>query len=126
MPLKLAWALTVHKCQGDTLDRVRVDLGGCFAPGQAYVALSRARSAAGLQVVGFGDGAVRTDPAAVRFHDALAEGPGALGRFLAGAPMWWDPVVRGDGHDPAWRALFEAAPAFRGWVARHGPHSGGA
>ena len=121
VPLRLAWALTVHKCQGDTLDRVRVDLSGCFAPGQAYVALSRARSAAGLQVTGFGDGAVLTDPAAVRFHDALSAGPAALGRFLAGTPMWWDPVVRG-GHDSAWRALFEAAPAFRGWVARHGPH----
>jgi hypothetical protein len=100
-------------------------LGGAprLAPGQAYVALSRARSAAGLQVAGFGDGAVLTDPAAVRFHDALAAGPAALGAFLAGAPAWWEPVVQG-GHDPAWRALFEAAPAFRGWVARHGPAGG--
>ncbi len=41
MPLRLAWALTVHKSQGATLDRVRVDLAGCFAPGQA---LARARA----------------------------------------------------------------------------------
>jgi ATP-dependent DNA helicase PIF1 len=119
LPLKLAWALTIHKCQGDTLDRVRVDLSGCFSPGQAYVALSRARCTAGLQVVGFSETAVRTSPAAVAFHDALAEGQASLARFVSGVPMWWEPVVR-DGADPAWRALFESSPVFRDWLARHG------
>ncbi len=125
LPLKLAWALTIHKCQGGTLDRVRVDLAGCFSPGQAYVALSRARCTAGLQVVGFSESAVRTHPAAVAFHDALAEGPASLARFVAATPMWWDPVVRG-GADPAWRALFESSPVFRGWLARHGGAAAGA
>jgi ATP-dependent DNA helicase PIF1 len=49
IPLVHAWAVTIHKAQGLTLDDVRVDLGpGAFAPGQVYVALSRVRTMSGL------------------------------------------------------------------------------
>lgn len=47
-PVKLAWAVTVHKSQGLTFDKAIIDVGGAFAPGQVYVALSRLRSLDGL------------------------------------------------------------------------------
>lgn len=51
VPLRLAYAVTIHKAQGLTLDRVFIDFDrGMFAHGQAYVAFSRARSLEGLEI----------------------------------------------------------------------------
>ncbi|MDR1880951.1 MAG: helix-turn-helix domain-containing protein [Tannerellaceae bacterium] len=47
-PLRLAWAITIHKSQGLTFERAIIDTGGAFAPGQAYVALSRCTSLEGI------------------------------------------------------------------------------
>ncbi|GLI61449.1 hypothetical protein VaNZ11_003840, partial [Volvox africanus] len=74
VPLKLAWALTIHKCQGMSLDRVQISMRGIFATGQAYVALSRARSLEGLELMDWSDDCVKVDPCVVSFYRALQEG----------------------------------------------------
>ena len=52
IPLIAGWAMTVHKAQGMTLDNVIADSNECFAPGQTYVALSRAKKLSGMRVMG--------------------------------------------------------------------------
>ncbi len=74
-PLMLAWAVTIHKSQGKTLDNVLIDLGsGAFASGQVYVALSRCRSLEGIKLARpLRPSDIRCDPTIRRFYLALAE-----------------------------------------------------
>lgn len=71
LPLILAWAMSIHKSQGQTLERVKVDLGRVFEKGQAYVALSRATSLDGLQVLHFDPKKVQAHPKVVEWSKTL-------------------------------------------------------
>lgn len=75
-PIKLAWAITVHKSQGLTFDRAIVDVGKAFAPGQVYVALSRLRSLSGL-ILGtrINPSSISSDSAVIGFSDRQTEQP---------------------------------------------------
>ena len=74
IPLRPAWAITIHKSQGLTFDRVVVDAGRSFAPGQVYVALSRCRTLEGLSLLTpIPASACLSDPAVSDFTARLAD-----------------------------------------------------
>lgn len=75
-PVTLAWAVTIHKAQGATLDSAMVTLKNLWEPGQAYVAMSRVRSAAGLKVSSWDARSIIADPEVRSFH---AEMQNAIG-----------------------------------------------
>ncbi|KAM4068155.1 PIF1-like helicase [Hirsutella rhossiliensis] len=89
LPLILAWALSIHKAQGQTLERVTVNLGRVFEKGQAYVALSRATCQQGLRVLGFDKSKVMAHARVVDFYDKLysveqlSARPGNISDFIA-------------------------------------------
>ena len=72
-PLRLAWACTIHKSQGLTLDEALIDIRAAREPGQAYVALSRVRSLAGLHLKDMFQG-MFVSPEAIDFHRRVARG----------------------------------------------------
>lgn len=77
VPLRLAWAITVHKSQGMSLDAAEIDLRNAFTYGQGYVALSRVRSLQGMKVLGLNAQALLVDPRVVHkdgfFREASEE-----------------------------------------------------
>jgi len=69
LPLRLSWAITIHRSQGMSLDFADVDLGrDVFAPGQGYVALSRVRTLDGLRLSRFEPSGIRADPEVVEWY----------------------------------------------------------
>ena len=68
IPLKLAWAITIHKSQGMSIDYLKADLSKVFANGQVYVALSRARCKEGLELHGFSKNIVKADEKALSYY----------------------------------------------------------
>ena len=71
LPLRLAWAITIHKSQGMSLDAAQIDLSKTFTPGMGYVALSRVRSIDGLFLEGINAMAMRMHPAIYELDNVL-------------------------------------------------------
>ena len=72
VPLRLAWAFTIHKSQGVTLDLAQMDLGSnVFEYGQSYVGLSRIRTLDGLYLSGFNPQKIKTNPRVAAFYEGI-------------------------------------------------------
>jgi ATP-dependent exoDNAse (exonuclease V) alpha subunit len=71
VPLILAWAITIHKSQGLTLDKISCDLSDSFTAGQSYVALSRARNLEGIFIQSINYDRIITNPDAVNFYNKI-------------------------------------------------------
>jgi ATP-dependent DNA helicase PIF1 len=115
LPLSLASAITVHKSQGMSLDGVVIDLQDTFAPGQAYVAISRAMRIRGLQILNYRSECVRTNPLVVGFSAAISSG--SVSEFLETVPMWWAPIV--NHYNPDWKTIYNRSPSFRSLEIAH-------
>ena len=70
IPLKIAYAISIHKCQGSSLDCVEIDLGEVFEYGQAYVALSRVKSLEGLSIIDINYKKIMAHPLAVQYYQS--------------------------------------------------------
>lgn len=105
LPLRLAWAITVHKSQGMTLDAAVIDLTGAFEYGQGYVALSRVRSLEGLYLSGWNRRSLEVHPD-VLVHDEKfrAQSEDAVEAFLHVSSSEYEELVeqfvRAAGGDP--------------------------
>jgi ATP-dependent DNA helicase PIF1 len=119
IPLKVAYAITIHKSQGATLDSALVDIGSStFEFGQAYVALSRVKSLEGLYVWKLDPRKIRCHPAVVEFYTGLASASTVSAPAAAATAADADPenpdFLQTADLSPAWRAITDpylASPA---------------
>lgn len=115
LPLRLAWAITVHKSQGMTLDAAHIDLRRAFAPGMGYVALSRVRRLEDLTLSGLNQTALEVSPEALQIDAELRLASDLARRqnaeVLADAQQRWDAPETSQEPD-------DSPPAVGAWAER--------
>ena len=120
-PLRLAWAVTIHKAQGLTFDHVVIDAADAFACGQIYVALSRCRTLEGIVLLNpIPDNALTNDAAVLAFTDSQPAIDEVQNRYQGAAKDYWIALCC---------SLFDFRPALqqlaamRTFVAKHPSYS---
>jgi hypothetical protein len=117
LPLRLAWAITIHKSQGMSLDAAEIDLSRSFTPGMGYVALSRVRSMDGVYLTGVNQMALAMHPMIFAFDTDLRASSEALANITDDAPdepePEPDPEVYIEAPAPYDEALFERLRSWR-------------
>jgi GTPase SAR1 family protein len=86
VPLRLAWAITIHKSQGMTLDAAEIELGDAFEPGMGYVALSRVRRLDGLKLMSLNPMALTVHPKILQNDHVFKESSAATVNYLQTVP----------------------------------------
>jgi ATP-dependent DNA helicase PIF1 len=117
LPLRLAWAITIHKSQGMSLDAAEMDLGKTFTPGMGYVALSRVRSLDGVYLSGINNIALQLQPEIFEFDIELRAASAALAKTVDDAD---DEAEESEALDtaPANPELYDALCSWRIKLAR--------
>jgi len=106
IPLRLAWAMTVHKSQGMSLDAAHMDLSNAFEYGQGYVALSRVKTLAGLSLAGLNERALQVHPEILEKDVLFRENSEAASEVFGNMPaedlarMHANFVQASGGHEP--------------------------
>ncbi len=122
-PLRLAWAITIHKSQGMSLDAAEIDLSRSFTPGMGYVALSRVRSIDGVYLAGINQMALAMHPQIFDFDAHLREASLALANITSNYEASEDEI---DSLDEAlcrklkdWRMLRAATDSVPAYIIAH-------
>jgi len=108
LPVAQAWAISIHKSQGMTIDWLRVDLNGCFSAGQAYVAVSRGTSARSMEVENFRASEIKTSEIVQKFYAAMGGGE------TYEPPVWRDTLQNFEQTERAKAGLKEAMERTHG------------
>ena len=123
LPLRLAWAITIHKSQGMSIDSAEIDLSRSFTPGMGYVALSRLRSLDGLYIAGMNAMALRLHPQIFELDEVVRSASDDLAKET---PDYIETAVSSVesvtviGKAPIEGGLFDALKAWRGSRAAAG------
>jgi len=112
-PLRLAWAITIHKSQGMSLDSAEIDLSRAFTPGMGYVALSRVRSLEGIYLKGINNTALAMHPDIFVFDNELRNASDELSQSISSDAI-------GDEHIAATNLDQSLLEVLKTWRAQEG------